>query len=120
MPSLTVLIVAYLAIGWVFGVILFCCLFIHKDRSMGGNAGTCPLDFYEVELPSVLGSVMFLLACLLWPLSLVILTIVGIIKLFDYLATSENHAIPRFIRFIFAWPFYVLMDALGQNVDVDR
>ena len=87
---------------------------------MGGNSGTCPLDYYDVNLPTFSGGLVFLASCILWPITLVVVLLIFSVKFITYIITLNNNAIPRFIRFIFAWPFYLVSYMFGNKVVVEK
>ena len=110
-------IAGYLAIGWLLGAVLFRGVFVTKVCSMGGNSGGQPLFYYKVDMPSIPQAIMYVIGMLLWPFTLVVLSILVFIGLGTYIMESKNLVFPRIVKWVFGWPLLLILRLCNKCVD---
>lgn len=108
-------IATYLALGWVVGVMLFYFAFMEHDVSMGGN-GT-PLPYHIVHMPSTAQALLYIVAMMLWPLTLVAVAILVVVRLVMCIAESKNIVLPCIVKWLFGWPIFIVMAICDQCVE---
>ena len=112
------IIIGYLAMGWLLGAVLFRVVFVTKECSMGGNSGGQPLFYYRVDMPTMPQAIMYVIGMLLWPFTIMALTIMGFIGLGAYIMESKNRVFPRIVKWVFGWPLLLVFGICGgESVD---
>ena len=110
-------IAAYLALGWVVGVLLFYFAFMENDVSMGGNSGVTPLPYFIVHMPSTAQALVYIVGMVLWPLTLVAVAVFAIVRLVICIVESKNVVLPCIVKWLFGWPIFLVMAICDQCVE---
>lgn len=113
-------IAAYLALGWVVGVMLFYFAFMDHDVSMGGNSGGAPLPYFIVRMPSTPQALMYIVGMALWPLTLVAAAVLAVVRTAIRIAESKNLVLPCIVKWTFGWPIFLVMAMCGKCVEHEK